>query len=137
MMFPDYIGSREHRETLTRVNWRGVDQKLQLWALAYVRRACQLGIPLYVHCAHRSDADQDRLYVTGVTKVRGGFSYHNVGKAVDIVHCVKNWDLTPEQWQLLAHIGFEVAKAHNLKLICGIKWKFYDPAHWQLVGPLR
>ena len=40
--------------------------------------------------------------------------------------------LSRKEWDVLGHIGEEVAAQRGLKLEWGGRWKFYDPAHWQV-----
>lgn len=96
------------------------------------RMAKKHGVPLFAHNMVRDMAEQNRLFVQGVTKAKGGKSPHNWGCAVDIVHSVKAWNLERDSWTMLGHIGKELATQMGVKLVWGGDWSFYDPAHWEL-----
>lgn len=97
-----------------------------------IKRARKLGIPLFTHCVFRSAKEQDALFVQGRSKARAGQSPHNYGLAADIVHGTKGWDLTRKQWEIIGHIGKELATQAGIKITWGGDWNFYDPAHWEL-----
>ena len=99
-----------------------------------IKRFAKLGVPMFAHCVYRDDVEQQRLYVKGLSKAKPGQSAHNVGLAVDIVHGTKAWDLTRKQWDLVGHIGKEVAASLGIKVEWGGDWSFYDPAHWELAN---
>lgn len=99
-----------------------------------VARFRKLGVPMFTHCLLRSDVDQTALYARGLSKARAGESPHNYGLAADIVHGTKAWDLTRKQWDLVGHIGNEVARQIGVEFEWGGDWKFYDPAHWELAN---
>nr|WP_316650746.1 M15 family metallopeptidase [uncultured Gellertiella sp.] len=93
-----------------------------------------IGVPLFAHTICRSVADQNEAYIRGRSKARAGQSPHNYGLAVDIIHGIKAWDLTRKQWDILGHVGAEVAAAQGVKLEWGGNWQFWDPAHWELAN---
>lgn len=74
------------------------------------------------------------MYVKGLSKAKAGQSAHNHGFAVDIVHGTKAWELTRKQWDLVGHIGKEVAASMGIHVEWGGDWSFYDPAHWELAN---
>jgi hypothetical protein len=99
-----------------------------------VARLKKLGVPMFAHAFKRDGHDQDMLFVRGLSKARAGESPHNYGLAVDIVHGTKAWDLTRKQWELIGHLGHEVARQLGVKVEWGGDWKFYDPAHWEIAN---
>lgn len=103
-----------------------------------IKRMAKLGVPLFAPEVVRSAKRQDELYALGNSKAKGGQSAHQYGLAVDLVHSVHGWNLSAKQWEVIEHMGRELAKAtglkvHNLHEPDG-SWSFYDPAHWQVVG---
>lgn len=126
-----------------RADWRGVDPRLIKWAATFQELARLRSIPLYVHCALRGRAEQDEALRLGRSKTPFPKSKHNVGRAVDIVHGVFHWDLSPSEWRFIHHIGLRsldlvnagVPKAQQLVLDWGGNWAFYDPSHWEVSGP--
>lgn len=82
----------------------------------------------------RTADEQAMLYVKGRTKVKPPMAAHVQGCAVDLIHGVKAWQLTREEWNLWGHIGVEVARKLHIKIEWGGSWKFYDPAHFELAN---
>jgi peptidoglycan L-alanyl-D-glutamate endopeptidase CwlK len=92
----------------------------------------------------RSWTDQDGLYAMGrtapgkiVTNVKGGYSYHNYGMAVDCVPSIHgtelayqpDWNKNHPAWQRMIEVG------KSLGLTCGALWRtFPDAPHFQLEG---
>lgn len=97
-----------------------------------------LGVPMFPHCIWRSEAEQERLFKGGFTKVLYPHSAHNRGCAVDVIHSTKAWNLTESQWQIVGHVGRELAASKGWKLVWGgddpgVDDAFdWDPAHWEL-----
>lgn len=124
-----------------RADWRDCDPRLIRWAALFVEYARKRGIPLYVHCALRPEAEQAKLKAAGRSKASYPRSAHNIGEAVDIVHSVFHWDMTPQEWLFLRTLG-ELAlnrvnstlkAADKLSLTWGGTFKgLYDPAHWEI-----
>ncbi|TIM42883.1 MAG: M15 family metallopeptidase [Mesorhizobium sp.] len=97
-----------------------------------VKRLRRLNVPMYEHCMWRTMADQQAAYVLGHSKAKPGESPHNFGCAVDIVHGIRQWNLSKSQWSIVGHVGRELAAQKGFKLTWGGDWRFYDPAHWEL-----
>lgn len=117
-----------------RADREGVHPHLAAFYLRFIKELKTRGIPMYFHSGLRSDEEQNVLFKKGVTKARAGQSPHNHGMAFDLVHWKRQWDLTPMEWAVIGAIGKEVARKMNLKIRWGGDWKFYDPAHWELMG---
>ncbi|MBB3387282.1 hypothetical protein FHT82_000002 [Rhizobium sp. BK275] len=100
----------------------------------FTARFRKLGVPMFAHCFVRGMVEQDSLFAAGLSKAHGGQSPHNYGLAVDIVHGTKAWDLTRKQWELVGHVGHEVARQLGVNVEWGGDWKFYDPAHWEIAN---
>lgn len=122
-------------------DWQSVDLRLMRFAAVFVELARKRGIPLYVHCAMRTEAEQAKAHVAGNSKAVYPHSAHNIGEAVDIVHSLFHWDLSPQEWSLLHVLGLraldlvnaDVKKADKLVLTWGGSFKrLYDPAHWEV-----
>lgn len=125
---------------MARADWRGVDPRIAYFAARSVTALRRMGIPMYIHCAGRDRAEQDRLFRQGRSKLVFPHGAHNRGAAVDIVHARYHWDLTRDEW---AFIGRVIKNAHlshmrnttapkKFNLEWGGDWKFYDAAHWQI-----
>lgn len=148
MVNRSFCFSEKYSEQQGRADRVGAQPEMLEFERKMIKRAFKLGIPLFAHSVCRSGDDQNRLFVKGVTKARGGESPHNYGAAVDLIHGTKGWDLTRKQWGILGHIGKELAETirvpyvapdgkHGtkpLRLTWGGDWKFYDPAHWELTN---
>lgn len=103
-----------------------------------VKAGRKLGIPLFASEVIRTKERQTMLYVQGVSKTPDASS-HLYGLAVDIIHGLKGWDLTPKQWLLLHHIGNDICLRYGLYMTWGGSWRpdpvtgvGWDPAHWEL-----
>lgn len=98
-----------------------------------VRDAKAVGVPLYAHCVVRSLEQQALEYAQGDSKVKYGA--HNCGCAVDLIHGTRGWNMSPDSWRMIGHMGREIIKAKGLGLVSlawGGDWGFYDPAHWEV-----
>lgn len=115
-----------------RAKWDGAEPRMHHFAETLLNMARKRGIPLFVHCAMRSDAEQQRLLDEGYTKAGPGQSPHQWGCAVDIIHSRYAWHMSKDEWGLIGRIGKEAAKLFDFKVEWGGDWRFYDPAHWQL-----
>lgn len=123
-----------------RADWAHCDPRLAVWSSMVIHMALKRQIPLYVHAALRDKATQDAHKKNGTSKVAYPNSAHNIGEAVDIVHGVLHWDMTPQEWRLIGVLGrlaldrlnASLKKENKLALNWGGDWKFYDPAHWEV-----
>ncbi len=127
----------------SRADWQHVDPWLIRWAALFQQAARKRGIPLYVHCAFRTKAEQDDAFKRRVSKLRWPNGPHCIGEAVDIVHARFQWHLTPQEWKFLHFLGREVERRYNATLKKQdqrlLEWggdfkSLYDPAHWQIAG---
>lgn len=126
--------SERYKAQQTRVPRAGAHPDIVEFERRLVARFRKLGVPLFAHCFVRSDAEQSALFQRGLTKARAGESPHNYGLAVDIVHGTKAWDLSHRQWEVVGHVGKEVAAQLGVKVEWGGDWRFYDPAHWEIAN---
>lgn len=124
-----------------KADWQYVDPRLRYFAASLQEAARKRGIPLYVHSAFRTKAEQDKAVSEGRSHTRYPTSAHNIGEAVDIVHAVYHWTLTPREWLYISKLAWAVLDRMNaglpkdkrLYLEWGGMWSYYDPAHWQIV----
>lgn len=120
-----------------RADWQQCDPRMELLAARVVLRAAKLGVPLYVHSAFRTKAEQDEMIRRKVTKAPYPRSAHNIGEAFDLVHGTHQWNMTPREWaylRWLVHdelrkINAKLPKARKLELGQEISW---DPAHFEV-----
>ena len=121
-----------------------------------VQSARKRGIPLYVHCCFRTEAEQRALFAKGASKVRYPNSAHNSAEAVDIVHGCYHWNLMPKEWAYIHALGRDALRRLNASLPYDkrlfLNWggddgspgdSFrWDPAHWEVadyrkrIGPI-
>lgn len=132
MVNKPFLKSSRYRAQQWRADRIGAHNNILVFEKAFIRRFEKLGVPMFAHNMVRSEATQRRLYVQGVTKAPAGRSPHNHGKAVDLVHGIRAWDVPRPCWNLIGHVGKEVAAQLGIKLVWGGDWQFYDPAHWEL-----
>lgn len=115
-----------------RANWSGCDPQIMLFASGLVLEARKAGVPLFVHTARRTPAEQRALFEMGRSNDPGPHAPHVVGAAVDIVHSAFAWQMSESEWQFIGKLGRDVAAKLRLQVDWGGEWEFYDPAHWQL-----
>lgn len=124
-----------------RADWAYADPRLMRWAALFIEYARKRGIPLYVHCALRSESFQNALKAQGRSFAAYPRSAHNIGEAVDIVHSVFHWELSKQEWLYLNALGNLALERVNSTLKASEKlsltWggdfrSLYDPAHWEI-----
>lgn len=144
---PYFLASSTYAGQQHRADWQQCDHRMRLLAAKVVLRAGQLGIPLYVHSAFRTEAEQDALVSRGVSKAPYPRSAHNIGEAFDLVHGVYHWELSPREWLFIHHLVTDELRKLNAKLKrdqkLQINWggddgspqdKFkWDPAHYEVL----
>lgn len=137
---PRYLRQGEYAD------WQQVDRRLMRWAALLVEAARKRDVPLWVHCAFRTRAEQERLKAEGFTRLHWPNGAHNVGEAVDIVHGKFGWDMSPHEWMLIYKLGQECLRKLNATLPpkqrLELNWggddgtksdRFrWDPAHWEI-----
>lgn len=140
-----YFTRDRYLDQMERADWQHCDPRLMKWAFKTVEAARKLGVPLFVHSAFRTEAEQAELVRRGVSKAPYPRSAHNIGEAVDIIHSRFAWELTPQEWLFIHTLGLRtldkvnagVKAADRLKLNWGgpdrpddtFAW---DPAHWEI-----
>lgn len=131
---PQFLKGEKYQEQQWRAVRNGGHPDIIEFEKRLVVRLAKLGIPAFAHNMVRDAAHQNALYVQGVSKSKAGQSPHNYGMAVDVIHSLKAWDMTHDEWNIFGHVGREVAVQQGVKLTWGGDWRFYDPAHWELAG---
>lgn len=135
-----FLNSDKWQAQQWRANREGAHPKILEFEDAFIKRMKALGVPMYAHCVVRTFEDQQAAFVRGVSKdsPSDGMWPHRFA-AVDIIHSVQQWGMPEKSWDLIGHIGFEVAKARGIAMVWGGDWDgdgrkegFWDPAHWEL-----
>lgn len=137
---PAFMKTTPYLVQWDKADWQFTDIRLMRWAAVFIELARERNVPLYVHCAYRSRAEQGKLVAAGRSKAAWPKSAHNIGEAVDIVHGVFHWEMTRDEWrwlhvlgqEALRRVNAELPKDRKLKLTWGGSWRFYDPAHWEI-----
>lgn len=138
---PVFMMTDAYLSQMMRADFQFADQRLMRWAAVFIEMARKRGIPLYVHAATRTEADQAKAVSGGRSRTPYPRSAHNIGEAVDIVHGVYHWTLTKQEWAFLHVLGqraldrvnADLPKARKLALTWGGDFKgLYDPAHWEI-----
>lgn len=131
-----YIKSARFSEQQHRANKAGADERIVEFSRKLVLRCASLGIPMFAHTMVRTYDDQLAAYVRGVTRdVPNDGKWPHRFAAVDIIHAKLGWmdnPVIPHAWDVIGHLGKEVATSMNIDITWGGDWKFYDPAHWEL-----
>lgn len=132
---PEFLRSEKHQEQHWRANREGAHEKILLFENRFITRMQKLRVPMYAHNMVRTPAEQMAVFVQGHSQKDGRTPYAHKAWAVDIVHGVLQWDMTPQSWRLIGHIGKEVAVQNGIKIVWGGDWKKpWDPAHWELAN---
>jgi peptidoglycan L-alanyl-D-glutamate endopeptidase CwlK len=116
----------------------GVHPTLRAKAVELIKKAHAAGVNILITQGYRSIDEQNELYAQGrtkpgniVTQVKGGYSYHNYGLAIDFAVYAKdgktiNWNVDKD-WMKVGEIG------ESLGLEWGGRWTgFKDYPHFQL-----
>lgn len=127
-----FLASIRYSEQQTRADRDLCHPDILVFEKALVKRLKDMGVPMFCHCARRGAVEQQKLFDEGYSKAMPGQSPHNFGLAVDVIHGTRAWELSRKSWEVIGHVGKEVAQARGIKLKWGGDWEFYDPAHWQL-----
>ena len=114
-----------------------LDAEVRDLALALLTECAEQGIRLIVTGTLRTFSEQDETYAQGrtkpgliVTNARGGWSWHNWGRAFDVAIADFPGDPTPDDvydgpWAKVGAIG------EKLGLEWGGRWKHPDLPHFQ------
>jgi hypothetical protein len=134
-----FLASQKWQQQQWRADRLGAHPDLLEFERVFIKRMAKLGVPMFASEIVRTPERQDDLYALGTTKAKAGESAHQFGCAVDIVHSVRGWDLSGKEWQLIGHVGREVATQRGFKLQWGgddpgVDDAFdWDPAHWEIL----
>ncbi|UIB81408.1 hypothetical protein [Flyfo microvirus Tbat2_98] len=127
-----FLKTRRYQEQQWRADRKGAMEEILFFERLLVRRMKAVSVPVFAAEVMRSQARQKELYEDGFSKV-AEYGPHTRGAAVDIIHSIKGWDIPQKAWSLIGHIGKEIIAQEGLKMRWGGDWKFYDPAHWEMV----
>lgn len=123
----------KYTEQQTRADRDGAHPEIIEFGRLLVKRMRRLDVPMFEVTMWRTMADQQSAYVLGHSNAKPGESAHNFGCAVDVIHGVKGWNLTRQEWSIIGHVGKELAEQRGLKVTWGGDWRrLWDPAHWEL-----
>lgn len=111
----------------------GAHPKILEFEEAMVKRMAKHGVPIWAHSIVRGKNQQEAAFAGGHSKARFGQSPHNYGMAVDLVHGTLAWGMDEKAWNIIGHIGKELAKSKQIHVVWGGDFKsLWDPAHWEL-----
>jgi hypothetical protein len=135
----EFLHSRKHQEQHWRANRVGAHPQILEFSDKLIKRARGLGIPLFAHTIVRSEQDQAQMYLKGVSRdTPADGQWPHRFAAVDIIHGTQGYmdglHSIPFGWDVLGHLGKQVAHSMNVQMTWGGDWKFYDPAHWELAN---
>lgn len=136
----EFCLSERYVDQQARADRNGADPRILEFEKKLVSRLKKMGVPVFAHCVYRSDEEQNSLFVRGHSKAKAGQSPHQYGMAVDIIHGTKGWELTRKQWEIIAHVGDEIARSIGVHIRWGGDWDGdrttthdqWDPAHFEL-----
>lgn len=123
----------KYSEQQMRANRTIANPEIDDFGRLLVKRMRRLDVPMFVATLYRGRDDQNSAYVLGNSNAKWGQSAHNFGRAVDVIHGTKGWNLSRQEWSIIGHVGKELAEQRGLKVTWGGDWKRpWDPAHWEL-----
>ena len=133
-----FLKAPRYQEQQKRANRLGAHPLIVAFADKLVKRGAQMGIPLFPHCIVRTYDEQIAAYTRGASRdsPTDGLWPHKFA-AVDIIHGTLGWMDEPiilHAWEILGHLGKEVANSMDIEIEWGGDWKFRDPAHWEMKG---
>ncbi|AXH76644.1 MAG: peptidase M15 [Microviridae sp.] len=105
------------------------DPDLLNFALHFTKHCEKLTIPMWIAKGYYSYDQQTRDFIMGRSHKMAGDSAHNYGMACDIIHSRWGYTLDNKCWELVYHIGNEVAHAMGVK----VRWGGLSrPEHWEI-----
>lgn len=125
-----FLTSDRQLKNYERADWTGVSPPLAAWAANFCLWMARREIPVFVLEAYRSNERQAQLYASGKSKIESN-GPHGRGCAVDIIHSVRGYDLSPEEWRFFEAVGLRLAMHSGIALTWGGSWG-WDCAHWEL-----
>lgn len=133
-----FLLSPKYSEQQLRAVRDGAHPQILEFERLLVNKLRKLNVPLFATEVWRDSARQTELFVKGHSKAKAGQSAHQYGLAVDIIHSIHGWSLSPRQWELIGVLGLELAIQRGIKITWGgddpgVDDKFsWDPAHWEI-----
>lgn len=143
MVNREYCRSQEFERQRWKAERTGAHPSIVHFERVFVTRMAKLGVPMFAFEIWRSMERQKEMYAKGVSNAKPGESPHQYGCAIDLIHGVKLWGLDEKQWQLVHHVGNELATQRGIKLRWGGDWdgdgdiydnKLFDPPHWEVAN---
>jgi len=139
MRNPEFLKTPKYQEQQKRALREGAHPHIVEFADKLVKRFAKMGIPLFPQCIVRTFEEQKAAFERGVSwdSPEDGLWPHKAF-AVDIIHGVLGWMEEPEiphAWELVGHVGKEVALSMGIKIVWGGDWRTkWDPAHFELLN---
>lgn len=128
-----FLETERYQQQQWRANRKGAHFEIILFEMRLVARMADLGVPMFAHSVVRTQGEQNKVFLEGHSKKDGNAPYAHQRAACDVVHSIHAWNLTRDQWNVIGHVGKEVAKQLGLDVVWGGDWKDpWDPAHWEL-----
>lgn len=132
-----FLKSPKYQQQQKRALREGAHPHIVEFSDKLVKRMREMGIPMFAHCIVRTADQQQAAFDLGVSNdsPKDGLWPHQAF-AVDIIHGVAGWmdkPVIPLAWEVVGHIGKEVAKSIGVSVVWGGDFRrFPDPAHWEL-----
>ena len=129
----DFCLSQKFFDQQARASREGAHPDIVEFEKTLVRPMRKLGVPLCAHEFVRGQEAQTLAYVSGNSKAKYGESPHNFGCAVDVIHGTRGWSIPRKAWEVIGHVGKEIAVAKSIPIVWGGDFsRLWDPAHWEL-----
>lgn len=138
MRNPAFLKTPKYQEQQAGALRQGAHPHIVEFAEKLVKRGAQMGIPLFPLCIVRSYEDQMSAYVRGASKDSPADGlWPHMAFAVDIIHGKLAYMEKPiiyHAWEIIGHLGKEVANSMDIEIEWGGDWPWRDAAHFELKG---
>lgn len=138
MRNPAFLKTPKYQEQQTRANRVGAHPHILEFSDKLIKRSAGLGIPLFPLFIVRSYEDQMSAYVRGASRDSPADGlWPHMAFAVDIIHGKLAYMDRPiifHAWEIIGHLGKEVASSMDIDIVWGGDWAWRDAAHFELKG---
>ena len=130
----DFLQTERYKALQHHAKRHGAHPDILAFEGAFVRKFRKLDVPMFAHTVVRTHDFHAAKYVMGQANAAPRDCPHVAGCAADLIHAQRAWDVPRDCWELMGHIGKELAHALGIEVVWGgdRQLAFRDPAHWEL-----
>lgn len=114
------------------MDFDGCDPHLVEFTRAFVLELHRFAIPVVVSEMLRTRDVQEYRFQIGLSPFPSAFSPHCVGRAVDVIHYSRGFDLLNREWSVIAALAADVARRREIPISWGGQSSLYRPGHFEL-----